>query len=147
MGKADTFFSAAEQHEILQAIRAAEHETSGEVRVHIEQKSRGNAYTRAISLFHKLGMHRTAQRNGVLIYLALKDKAFAIIGDKGIDEKVPEDFWEEVKEEMRRAFADGKFLAGLCSGIGRAGEKLKEFFPYRDGDVNELSDTISFGDD
>ena len=90
-------------------------------------------------------MHRTAQRNGVLFYLAVADRKFAIIGDKGINEKVPEGFWDSIRDVMSRHFQKKEFTEGLCLGIEMAGEKLKAHFPYEEGDVNELSDDVSFG--
>jgi uncharacterized membrane protein len=89
-------------------------------------------------------MHKTAERNGVLFYLALKDRKFAIIGDEGINNKVPVDFWDGIKEEMKMHFSDGNFTEGLSKAIDQAGKQLKTHFPYRQDDKNELSDEISF---
>lgn len=139
------FFSKEEKEQILQAIRAAEKETSGEIRLHVESKCKDDALARAIKIFQKLKMHKTAQRNGTLIYLAMQDRTFAIYGDKGINEIVPENFWKDVKEEMRVQFVEGRFVQGIVAGVGRVGQKLKEFFPYQRGDVNELPDEISTG--
>ncbi|NOX87435.1 MAG: TPM domain-containing protein, partial [Calditrichaeota bacterium] len=97
-------------------------------------------------VFQKLKMHKTALRNGTLIYLALNNKKFAIFGDKGINEKVPENFWEDVKDVMAEHFKQNKFTEGLVAGIGMIGNKLKEFFPYQSDDVNELPDDISIGE-
>ena len=96
------------------------------------------------SLFQKLGMTQTELRNGVLIYLAIKDHKFAIIGDSGINQLVAADFWNETKETMLSLFKEGKFADGLSKGILMAGEQLKANFPYQSDDVNELSDEISF---
>lgn len=90
-------------------------------------------------------MHKTGERNGVLFYLAVKDKKFAILGDAGINAVTPDDFWDTIKEEMLELFRENKFSEGLIKGIDLAGEKLKEHFPYQSDDVNELSDEISFG--
>ena len=102
---------------------------------------------RAVKVFEKLKMHQTELRNGVLIYMAVFDKKFAILGDQGINEKVPEGFWDSVKNKMIEQFKAGAIEKGLSVGIEAAGEKLKAFFPYQSDDVNELSDEISFGDE
>ena len=140
------FFTKEQQRQIVEAIKLAEKETSGEIRVHIESKCKGDALERAVKMFAKLKMDKTELRNGVIIYLAVQDKKFAIFGDKGINEAVPENFWEDVKEMMREHFVKAEFVEGLTKGIAMIGEKLKEFFPYQQDDVNELSDDISMGE-
>lgn len=140
------FFTKEEQKQIVAAIQAAEKETSGEIRLHLESRCKGDPLQRAILIFQKLKMHQTKQRNGTLIYLAVKDRKFAIFGDEGINKVVPENFWEDVKEIMRDHFSRGEFLQGILAGIERIGEKLKTYFPYQQDDVNELSDEISMGD-
>ena len=100
---------------------------------------------RAAWWFGKLNMHKTELRNGVLFYLAVKDHKFAILGDAGINAVTADDFWDHIKEKMQGSFSEGAFAAGLQEGILTAGQVLKEHFPYKDGDVNELSDEISFG--
>lgn len=145
--KKNHFFREKEVEQIVEAIKKAELNTSGEIKVHVEKKCRGNAFERAIHLFNLLELDKTKLRNGVLFYLATRDKKFVILGDKGINEKVADDFWEEVKELVISAFKDEEFADGLASGILMAGEKLKEFFPYQDDDINELSDDISYGED
>ena len=137
-------FSKEQKAEIVKAIQAAELNTSGEVRVHIENSCGGSALDRAAYIFEKLEMHKTALRNGVLFYLSLKDKKFAILGDAGINAKVPSDFWNAVKDVVIKNFKEEKFTEGLVQGIGLAGEKLKEHFPYQTNDKNELTDAISF---
>jgi len=138
------FFSGEQRDDIKQAIMNAELDTSGEIRVHIDSKCKGEVMDRAFQVFKKLRMHDTGLRNGVLFYLAVKNRKFAIIGDKGINEVVPEDFWEELKSDMLDAFREEKFTDGLIDGITRTGTHLKEHFPYQADDVNELSDEISF---
>ncbi|MGB8490455.1 MAG: TPM domain-containing protein, partial [Bacteroidales bacterium] len=133
-----------EQARIREAIMEAEKETSGEIRVHIESGVRGKVLDRAAWIFRKIGMHATEQRNGVLFYLALKNREFAIIGDKGINSKVPDDFWDKTKDILQEHFRTGKFTDGLVEGILLAGKQLKQQFPYQKGDVNELPDEISF---
>jgi uncharacterized membrane protein len=139
------FFSPADRLAIINAIADAEKQTSGEVRVHIEDSFRGEVLDQASFIFKKLKMHETGQRNGVLIYLALKSRQFAIIGDTGINLKVPADFWDTTREKMAGLFREGKFSDGLIAGISMAGEKLREHFPYQSDDRNELSNDISFG--
>lgn len=142
---ARNFFSETERLAIMGAIAAAEKNTSGEIRVHIENSFKGDVLDQASYIFKQLSMHRTEQRNGVLIYLALKNKQFAVIGDTGINLKVPEGFWDGVKDLMAGHFREGRFSEGLVSGINLAGVMLKEHFPYQREDQNELSDEISFG--
>jgi uncharacterized membrane protein len=142
---AKEFFSQPEQEAIGQAIREAELDTSGEIRVHIENSFTGEVLDRAAYLFSKLGMEKTAHRNGVLIYLAIKNKQFAIVGDSGIHKVVPPDFWDSIKSDMANFFRQGKFTEGLAQAITRAGQQLKQHFPHRKDDINELNDEISFG--
>jgi len=130
---------------IVQAIEGAEHETSGEIRVHIENKCKEDVLDRAAWLFKKLKMHETKDRNGVLIYLSVNDRKFAIIGDSGINKVVPEGFWNDIKEMMIGHFIKGEFATGLINGIEKAGEQLKQYFPWQTDDVNELPDEISYG--
>lgn len=141
-----TPFISAEQERIINAIRQAELATSGEIRVHVEAHCPSpDPVQRAIDVFHRLGMHETKLRNGVLFYLAHEDHKFAIVGDQGIDRQVPADFWESTKDLMRGYFAKTQYVDGLRLGIDRAGQQLKQYFPY-DGatDTNELPDDISF---
>lgn len=142
---ADRYFTAENKLQIANAIRVAELNTSGEIRVHIEKYCKDDALDQAAYVFEKLEMHKTKLRNGVLFYLAIEDHKFAILGDAGINQKVPEDFWEKTKEVVLSKFKEGNITEGLTSGILKAGEKLKEHFPYLEGDKNELSNEISFG--
>jgi uncharacterized membrane protein len=143
--KPSDFLSKDQKYLVENAIREAELNTSGEIRVHIESEIIGDVLDRAAYIFEYLKMHKTAQRNGVLFYLAVKSKKFAILGDAGINAKVPSDFWDQIKEKMVSAFSEGKFAEGLSQGIIAAGEQLKKHFPYQKNDINELSDEISFG--
>ncbi|WP_437919277.1 TPM domain-containing protein [Sphingobacterium sp. LRF_L2] len=139
-------FSTEEQDRIVQAISVAESLTSGEIRLVIDKKVKGDSpITAAISYFQKLDMHKTMLKNGVLIYLAIDDHQFAIIGDKGINEKVETDFWESTKEEMRSYFQREDICAGLVAGIQHIGQRLQAYFPRRSDDVNELPDDIYYG--
>ena len=142
--KASSFFTKEQQAQILASVKEAENATSGEIRVHIETSFKGDVLDRAAWVFKKLGMHKTAERNGVLFYLAVSDRKFAIIGDAGINAKVTSTFWDEVSLLLQKNFKEGKFTDGLSQGIIMAGEQLKTHFPYQEDDVNELPDEISF---
>ncbi|ADB41813.1 TPM domain-containing protein [Spirosoma linguale] len=138
-------FTQDEQQRIVEAIRQAEKATSGEIRVHVEPHcAHADPIQRAIEVFAQLGMHQTKEQNGVLFYLAYTDRKFAILGDKGIDAKVPDNFWESTKELLRSYFKSSQYAEGLSLGIERAGQQLKQYFPYASDDVNELADDISF---
>ena len=126
---------------------AAEMETSGEIRVHIENICNGDVLDRAAYVFHHLKMTHTRLRNGVLIYLAIKHRKFAIIGDKGIHRVVPENFWDDIKEGMLNYFKKEEFAEGLCYAIMTTSEQLKKYFPRQADDTDELPDDISFGKD
>ena len=123
----------------------AEKNTSGEIRIHIEKTTSIDAYERAMEVFHKLKMDATQLKNGVLIYVAVKDKHFVICGDKGINELVPTDFWDTTKDVMASHFKNGNFKQGLVDGITKAGEQLQKYFPFEADDTNELSNEISKG--
>jgi len=137
------FFSEKEREDIIKAIQMAEEQTSGEIRLHLEKKSKKDIYDRAVKVFNKIGMHKTAQKNGVLIYLATANRKFVILGDQGINEVVPENFWADVANLMSEFFKKGDFSAGVCKGVTLIGQKLKVLFPYENGDINELTDDIS----
>jgi uncharacterized membrane protein len=140
------FFTEREQEEIMAAITAAENRTSGEIRLHVEGKCpTDEPLEHAQTMFLQLEMDKTASRNGVLIYLATASRRFAILGDEGIDQVVPDNFWEDVKNVMATQFQEGRFCEGMVEGVARVGEKLREFFPWQSDDVNELTDEISFG--
>ena len=141
---ARSFFTKEEQQRIVAAIKEAELNTSGEIRVHIENHCKEEALERAAEVFYDLKMDRTAARNGILFYLAVKDHKFAIIGDEDINREVEHDFWNDIKDEMTSNFKENKFAEGLIAGILKCGDKLKKYFPYQNDDVNELSDEISF---
>lgn len=143
---AEKLFSKEDRKRIIDAIVLAEKETSGEVQVHLENHCKGEVLDRAAQVFATLQMHKTEQRNGVLFYLAVEDHKFAILGDAGINQRVPEHFWDDIKDEMLKHFKTQQFTEGLCIGIGMAAEQLKTHFPYdQHGDENELPDEISFG--
>lgn len=138
-------FNKEEEARILQAINDAEQQTSGEIRVHIERHCKKDPYDEAVEVFERLGMTKTAARSGVLILVALDDHKFAIIGDKGINERVPEGFWQETKNLMIAHFKEGRIVDGIIEGIADAGQQLKAYFPKGKNNPNELSDDISYG--
>jgi uncharacterized membrane protein len=155
MSKVEDFLTKEDEQEIVSAIGKAEKNTSGEIRVHIEngtslkgklaKQTSVAALDRAKEVFRNLNMENTQERNGVIIYVAVKSKQFAIYGDKGINEKVGHDFWDCTKDVMANQFKNGNFKQGLIDGILRASEQLKTHFPYQDNDTNELSNEISRG--
>ena len=144
MSKVEEFLSEKEEGEVVEAIRMAEKATSGEIRVHIE-KSHGEVdiFERAIEVFHLLKMDNTKQENGVIIYVAIENRDFVIYGDKGINEVVPNDFWESTKDAIVAQFKTGNYKQGLIDGILKAGEQLNKHFPWSEDNTNELSNTIS----
>ena len=146
MSKVEDFLTKAEEQEIVEAIGKAEKNTSGEIRVHIEKQTSIATIERAVEVFHQLQMEQTQDRNGVIIYVAVKSKQFAIYGDKGINEKVPSDFWDKTKDTIISHFKKGNFKQGLIDGILKAGEQLQKYFPYAEGDTDELSNEISIGE-
>ena len=145
MSKTEDFLTSEEEKNVVEAIRIAEENTSGEIRVHIEEKSEKPPIERATEVFNTLKMYETEARNGVLFYINVTGNQFAIIGDEGINNVVPTDFWESTKEIVLQNFADKKNNKGLVEGIRKAGEQLKKYFPYQTDDTNELSNEISKG--
>lgn len=143
--KARDFLTREQQEMLISAVKEAEKNTSGEIRVHLDDICREDPMKRAEKVFRYLGMDRTAQRNGVLIYLACESKVFAIIGDKGINEAVPKGFWNDIKDMMTDCFRRGEFAEGLQNAVLQVGKKLKSYFPYSPDDINEQPDDISFG--
>ncbi len=143
MSEVEEFLSADEEQEIIDAILEAEKNTTGEIRVHLESKSKLAHRVRAMKLFHQLKMDNTRERNGVLLYIAVRDHKFVILGDKGIDEVVPDDFWMKTRDIIEDHFRHGRFKQGIVEGIIQAGQELKAHFPWHPGDTNELSDEIS----
>jgi uncharacterized membrane protein len=139
-----SILSSEDEADIKQAILNAELDTSGEIRVHVENTCEGDVQQRASQVFNAIEMKNTSRQNGVLFYLAIKNRKFAIIGDRGINEQVPDKFWNDLKIEMLGFFRSNQFAEGLIYGIGRTGAYLKQFFPYVQGDVNELPDEVSY---
>ncbi|WP_053970203.1 TPM domain-containing protein [Mangrovimonas sp. ST2L15] len=145
MSNIEDFLTSEEEQEIIEAIRIAEKNTSGEIRVHIEREAKKDTFERALEVFHLLKMDNTKQQNGVLIYVAVDDHSFVIYGDKGINEVVEHDFWETTKNAIQAQFKKGHFKQGLIDGILKAGKELESFFPWDANDINELPDDISKG--
>ncbi|MDC6351277.1 TPM domain-containing protein [Zeaxanthinibacter sp. PT1] len=141
----EEFLSPEEEQAIVQAILQAEQKTSGEIRVHLEPHTDQDHFERAKEIFHSLKMDNTRERNGVLIYVAVADHKFVILGDKGIDQMVPEDFWESTRDIIQQHFKKGAFRDGLVAGILNAGQELKAHFPYDPDNRNELTNEVSKG--
>ena len=144
MPTASNFFTKEQQEYLRQAIMNSELDTSGEIRVHIENTCKGDAMERALAVFKKLGMDKTKSRNGVLIYLAIENRKFAIIGDEGIHAVVSEIFWDSIKNKMLNQFRENHFTEGLVDAISETGQQLKKYFPHQSDDKNEQPDDISF---
>ena len=152
MSKVEAFLTSTEEADIIEAIRKAEQNTSGEIRVHLEatstpidSKTKIDAFDRAAEVFDFLHMSNTKLSNGVLIYVAVEERTLVIMGDKGINDVVPSNFWESTKDAIILNFKNGETGRGLVDGILKAGQQLKKHFPYKKGDSNELSDEISIG--
>ncbi|WP_027077685.1 TPM domain-containing protein [Maribacter antarcticus] len=145
MSRVEDFLSVMDEQEIVEAILKAETNTSGEIRVHIESHTKLDHYKRAKEVFHLLKMDNTKQENGVLLYVAVNDRKFSICGDKGIDNVVPEDFWDTTKDIIQSHFKKGKFKDGILEGVLKAGNELEKHFPWKHGDTNELSNEVSKG--
>jgi uncharacterized membrane protein len=140
-------FKEKEIEAIQKAVEDAERFTSGEIRVCVEKRCKEQVLDRAANYFEELGMNKTALRNGVLIYLAVEDHQFAIIGDAGINKVVPPDFWDSTKNAMLEHFIQGNLAQGVITGVNLAGQQLKTFFPFQqDDDINELPNHVVFGD-
>lgn len=147
MASIKNIFTKEESDQIVASIEKAELNSSAEVRVHIETRCKGDVIKRASQVFTSLRMHKTAQRNGVLIYIAVEDHKLAIIGDKGINDVVEDGFWNTVYQSMKILFKENKMIDGISTACEMVGEKLKIFFPYTQDDENELPNTISFGNE
>lgn len=139
----EDFLTQTEEQEIVEAIRMAESNTSGEIRVHLERHTDLDPFTRAKEIFHILKMDNTKEENGVLIYIAVDDHRFVICGDRGIDKKVPTNFWKTTRDTMSASFKKGHFKQGIIEGIQHAGERLSVYFPWEHGDSNELPNEIT----
>ena len=145
MSKVEDFLTQDEEAQIIDAIKTAEKNTSGEIRVHLEKTSDKDVLVRAKEVFYFLRMDETKDQNGVLFYVAVDDKKFSVLGDTGIDRVVPTNFWDSVKDSVIAQFSKQKYAQGLKNGILETGKKLQEFFPYQANDNDELSNEISLG--
>ncbi len=142
---AEAFLSAADRQRVAQAIHAAEQRTSGEIRVHLEDHIEDDVLDHAAFVFEELGMHKTRDRNGVLVYVSVGDRKAAVIGDKGINERVPANFWNDVLGVLKLHFVAGRSADGLCEAVMMVGEKLKHHHPHQRDDRDELSNDVSIG--
>ncbi len=143
MSKVENFLTLDDEHAIVNAIQEAERNTSGEIRIHIENYAKTDAYKRAKHLFYTLKMDNTKLQNAVLIYIAVGNKTFAIYGDVGITKAVGNAFWEDTKSLIETQFKAQHFKQGLIDGVLHIGEKLKTHFPIQHNDANELPNSIS----
>ncbi len=144
MISAKDLLTKPQQDQLVKSIQQAEQGTSGEIRVHVEDSTGKEPLQRAEEVFLKLGMQKTKDRTGVLIYVAAKDHKLAVVGDEGINKVVGKDFWEAEKELLIEHFSRGDYYEGLLKVVGMVGEQLKQFFPKKPGDTNELPDEVSF---
>ena len=136
------FLEKLDQDRIVKAIQNAEGQTSGEIRVHVQPKGGADIRNFAERTFERLGMTKTSLRNGVLLFIASEDSRFVILGDRGIDQKVPPGFWDQIAAKLTIRFKNGEFTDGIVEAISAAGEHLKQYFPRATGDINELPDQI-----
>jgi uncharacterized membrane protein len=146
--KTKEFLALLDQPRIVDAIKSAEQQTSGEIRVHVQARATGGDIRFvAERTFERLGMTKTAARNGVLLFIATEERQFTILGDKGIDDKVPAGFWDDIAAKLTIRFRNGELTEGICDAISAAGDHLKEYFPRSSDDVNELPDEIDVDED
>lgn len=136
-------FSSTDEKEIIEAIKKAEKMTSGEIRIHLDNHLKGDALAKAQHIFYKLNMDKTQNKNGVLLYIAVKDKKIAIIGDENIHKMVNQNFWNEIIKEISLSFKQGNYKNGIILAIEKIGKKLKIHFPHQTNDKNELPDELS----
>jgi len=137
------FLSDDDLEAIAHAVRVAEGRTSAEVRVHLDHRCKGDALEKAVTVFERLGMHKTADRHGVLIYVAVTDRKLAVIGDQGIHERVGEDYWRRVVAAVTDHFRNERPRDGFLHAVGDVGGILARHFPRRPDDRNELTDEVS----
>ncbi len=144
--KQQDLLSRIDRDAVAAAIGRAEKVTSGEIRVHVEPKLRGrDLWDTARRTFERLGMTRTEARNGVLLFIAAEEQQFTILGDRGIHEKVGDDFWNGVIRQLTERFRREEYTEGIVETVEQAGNKLREHFPWQSGDVDELSNEMSVG--
>jgi len=141
----EKFLTKEEKKQVEEAIGKAEKESSGEIKLYIDRFCWEKIEDKAERVFRKLGLFKTKERNGVLIYLVTANQEFFIYGDEGINKKVPDNFWDEIKNLMQESFGRGDFGKGLAEAVEKVGMELKTYFPYRKNDENEISDEIEYG--
>lgn len=137
------FLAQLDQQRIVDSIAVAEKLTSGEIRVHIQPKARGELRNVAERTFERLGMTKTELRNGVLLFIASEEQRFVILGDRGIDEKVPAGFWDAIASQLTERFKAAQFTDGIVEAIESAGAQLQSYFPRAENDVDELANDIN----
>ena len=142
---AEDLLTEAERLRVRDAIAAAEKRTSGEIRVHLEDHIEDEVLDHAAFIFEELGMQRTRDRNGVLIYLSVADRKLAVIGDDAIDQRVPDNFWNDVLGLLKLHLVAGRAADGLVEAVHMVGEKLRTHFPLKVDDSDELPNDISYG--
>jgi uncharacterized membrane protein len=145
MSNIEDFLTSKEEEEIVETIRIAECDTSGEIRIHIERNCDIDVYERALDVFYMLKMDNTKAQNGVLIYVAIDNKSFVIFGDQGINNIVGADFWNSTRDKIATHFKSGNFKQGIIDGVIEAGKVLSKHFPWNHDDRDELHNTISKG--
>lgn len=146
MRRRKRWMQAVDGARVEKALREAERRTSGELRVSVAPFFWGNPEREANRAFDRLGMTRTRERNGVLIFVVPSRRSFVIRGDQAIHAKVGQGFWNETARLLSSHFAEGRFTEGLEAAIHRLGEKLAVHFPRSPSDVNELPDQVDYGD-
>ena len=145
MSKIEDFLTSEEEQDIIEAIRTAELNTSGEIRVHIERSTELDAFDRSLEVIHELKMDNTKRQYAVFIYIAVYDRTFVIYDDKGINQRVESSSWDSTRDVIQNQFRAGKFKQGIVDGVLSAGNQLKKFFPYQEDDINEQPNEISIG--
>ena len=144
--KQKELISKLDNARIVEAISRAERACAGEIKVHVESSLHGHEIrSYAEKTFERLGLTKTAQRNGVLLFIAAAEQQFAILGDSGIDAKVPAGFWDEIIRRLTDRFKVGEFTEGIVEAVDAAGAELNHYFPYHHTDVDELSNEVSYG--
>lgn len=143
-GPLDKLITPGEQGQLLDKIARIEKRSSGEVRIHVTSRRVKDPLEAARRTFATLGMNNTARENGVLVYLSLPSRSFAIVGDEGIDRVTPADYWDGLRDTLAERFAAGRYCEGLLQILDRVEAVLVEHFPYEAGDVDELPDEISY---
>ena len=143
VGFLDKHLTKQDKKEIIAAIIQAEKMTSGEIRVHLQKKCKEDVFWEAKKVFHRLRIHKTKHRNGVLIFVALESRKFAILGDSGIHHHVGDSYWSQARDKMASYFMKGQMKEGIVAGVLGIGEKLRMHFPTNVHSKNEISNQIS----